>query len=98
MSAALLVGPDDPRAADVRALLEHHLDLARAASPPGLSFALDLDGLLDPGVRFVSAREDGLLLGVGALKRLDAGHAEVKSMHTAAAARAGASAPRSWTT
>ena len=29
----------------------------------------------------------GQLLGVGALKRLDEGHAEVKSMHTAEQAR-----------
>ena len=38
-------------------------------------------------MHFVSAREDGRLLGVGALKRLDDAHAEVKSMHTAAEAR-----------
>jgi putative acetyltransferase len=35
----------------------------------------------------VSAREAGRLLGVGALKRLDADHAEIKSMHTTASAR-----------
>jgi putative acetyltransferase len=71
----------------VGALLDRHLDFARTTSPPGLSFALDLDGLLDPSILFVSAREDGRLLGVGALKRLDDGHAEIKSMHTAAEAR-----------
>ena len=38
-------------------------------------------------MQFVAAREDGELLGVGALKRLDDGHAEIKSMHTAEAAR-----------
>ncbi|MEP6598738.1 MAG: GNAT family N-acetyltransferase [Actinomycetota bacterium] len=34
-----------------------------------------------------SLRRNGELLGVGALKRIDACHAELKSMHTAQAAR-----------
>ena len=49
--------------------------------------ALDLDGLLDPSVTFFSYRADGELVAVGALKRLDSGHAELKSMHVAEAAR-----------
>jgi len=58
-----------------------------ASTPPEHAFALDVDGLLDPAVSFFSFRADGELLGVGAIKRLDAEHAEIKSMHTAAAAR-----------
>ena len=49
--------------------------------------ALDLDGLLDPAITFYSVRLDGDLFGVGAIKELDPEHAELKSMHTAAAAR-----------
>jgi len=71
----------------VRALLERHLVLMLSVSPPEHSFALDVDGLLDPAITFCSLRADGELLGVGALKQLDAGHAEIKSMHTAHAAR-----------
>ncbi len=79
---------DDPRAADVRALLAVHLEFARAPTPPEDAHALDVDGLLDPAVTFFSYRaEDGGLLAVGALKRLDLDHAEIKSMHTAQAAR-----------
>ncbi|HZM29331.1 MAG TPA: GNAT family N-acetyltransferase [Acidimicrobiales bacterium] len=81
------IAPDDPRAGDVRALLAAHLAFAREVTPEGHVHALDLDGLLDPAVTFFSARRDGRLLAVGALKRLDDGHAEIKSMHTAAAAR-----------
>jgi putative acetyltransferase len=81
------IARDDPRAADVRALLARHLEFARAASPPESVFALDIDGLLDPAVTFFSFRADGELLGVGALKELDSGHGELKSMHTAEAAR-----------
>src|ERR1700728_500511 len=81
------IAVDDPRAAAVRALLEQHLALMRAASPPEDVHALDLDGLLDPAVTFFSFRRDGELLAVGALKQLDGRHAELKSMHTAAEAR-----------
>jgi putative acetyltransferase len=49
--------------------------------------ALDIAALLDPRITFYSARHDGRLVGVGALKELDARHGEVKSMHTAEAAR-----------
>ena len=78
---------EDPRRPDVRALLERHLALMLSASPPEHSFALDVDGLLDAAITFCSFRADGELLGVGALKQLDAGHAEIKSMHTTQAAR-----------
>jgi putative acetyltransferase len=83
----LVIEVDDPRRDDVRALLEQHLAFARSVTPPEHVYALDLDGLLDPTITFFSVRADGELLGVGALKLLDADHAEVKSMHTAKAAR-----------
>src|ERR1700733_11303003 len=73
--------------ARVVALLRAHVDWARAVTPPGSSHALDLDGLRGPEIGFWAAWEDAALLGVGALKRLSATHGEVKSMHTAAAAR-----------
>ncbi len=82
-----LISVDDPRRADVRALLERHLAFALSASPPEHSFALDVDGLLDPAITFYSLRAGGELLGVGALKQLDPWHGEIKSMHTAQAAR-----------
>jgi putative acetyltransferase len=78
---------DDPRADDVRALLDRHLVFANTHSPPEDVHALDLTGLLSPAVTFFSARGDGELLGVGALKELDETHGEVKSMHTASEAR-----------
>jgi putative acetyltransferase len=83
----LVITTDDPRRADVIALLAQHLAFARATTPPDLVFALDVDGLVDPSITFCSARRDGSLEGIGALKELDAGHGELKSMHTAAAAR-----------
>jgi putative acetyltransferase len=78
---------DDPRAEDVRALLERHLSFARANTPPEDIHALDLDGLLDPAITLYSFRVDGQLLGIGALRRHERHHAEIKSMHTAERAR-----------
>ena len=82
-----VISTDDPRAEDVRALLERHLAYAHANSAPEDIHALDVDALLDPAVTFFSFRARGELLAVGALKRLDAAHAEIKSMHTTKAAR-----------
>lgn len=80
-------GLDDPR---VIALLDTHLARARAATAPGSAHALDHSALRAPDVAFWSAWADDareLLVGVGALRHLSAAHGEVKSMHTAEAAR-----------
>ena len=82
-----LIAVDDPRKDDVRALLERHLAFALETTPPEHAFALDVDGLIDPAVTFYSLRADGELLGIGAIKQLDLEHGEIKSMHTAQAAR-----------
>jgi putative acetyltransferase len=77
----------DPRGSDVRALLERHLELMHAQTPPEDVHALDVTGLLDPAVTFFGYRRGGRLLGVGAIRQLDQRHGELKSMHTAAEAR-----------
>lgn len=84
----LVIAEDDPGAPDVRALLVRHLEFAHLHSPPEDVHALDSEALRrDDEVTFFSARLDGELVGVGALRRLDASHAEIKSMHTSASAR-----------
>lgn len=75
---------DDLSRREVHALLQAHLDAMHANSPPGSVHALDLGALKRPDVTFWTAWEDGQLLGCGALKQLDAHHAEIKSMRTAA--------------
>ena len=81
------IAVDDPRTEDIRRLLAHHLEESHAISPPEDVHALDLEGLLHPDVSFFSFRRDGRLLGIGALKRLDDDHAELKSMHVVEATR-----------
>ena len=75
---------DDPRVIE---LLGAHVARARAETARGSAHALDLSGLRSPDITFWSAWDGDSLLGVGALKRLSDDHGEVKSMHTAEAAR-----------
>jgi putative acetyltransferase len=82
-----VISTDDPLADDVHELLERHLTYAKATTAPEDVHALEVDALLDPSVTFFSFRADGELLGVAALQQLDDEHAEIKSMHTAEAAR-----------
>lgn len=86
--SAWAVDRDSPLRPDVVALLEQHLQDMRAESPPESVHALDPAALDVPGAAFWTARTgDGTLLGCAALKDLSPGHAELKSMRTAAAAR-----------
>lgn len=84
---ALVVEVDDAAAADIRELLRTHLVFAQEVTPEGHVHALPVNALFDPSITLVSARADGVLLGVGSLKQLEDEHAEIKAMHTAAAAR-----------
>lgn len=70
----------------VRDLLMMHLTEMRGATPIENAHALDLGELGHPSIRFFSAWEDDRLIGVAAIKALEPGHAEVKSMRTAPAA------------
>lgn len=73
---------DDPRRADVAALLREHLEEMAAHSPPESMHALGVEALRASGVTFWTAREGDALLGCAALLELDAGHGEIKSMRT----------------
>jgi putative acetyltransferase len=75
---------EDPR---IVALLRHHFDTCHAVTPPGSAHVFDISRLSAPEIDFWAARDGETLLGVGAMKPLDAAHGEVKSMHTAEAAR-----------
>lgn len=82
----LIVKPGDPRAPDTAALLRASHALMLDLFPPEDNYALDIDALTAPDIRFFTAREGEALLGIGALA-LRAGYGEVKAMFTAPAAR-----------
>jgi putative acetyltransferase len=67
---------------EVRALLREHLASMHSLSPPESVHALDVEGLLRPGVTFWTVWEGQELMGCGALKELDPVHGEIKSMRT----------------
>jgi putative acetyltransferase len=73
-------GLDDPR---VVGLIETHRTRALAETARGSGHALDLSGLRAPGMTFWSAWQDERVVAVGALRQLDAGHGEIKSMYVA---------------
>jgi putative acetyltransferase len=77
-------GLDDPR---VIALLSIHVTRARAETAACSAHALDVSGLKRPSIRFWTMWDGEIVLGTAALKRLDAAHGEIKSMHVAEAAR-----------
>ena len=73
---------DDLSHEKTRELLRLHLQGMQANSPPGHVFALDLSGLQVPEVTVWSAWKGDEICGIGALKQLDAGSGEIKSMRT----------------
>lgn len=77
-------GLDDPRVIE---MLARHMQTNIAVTPPGSVHALDVERLKSSDIAFFSAWRGDTLVGVGALKSLDAEHGEVKSMHTLADAR-----------
>lgn len=74
---------DDLSGAQIAEFLGEHIKEMRAVSPMDSKHALDLDALRRPGITFWSVLDGGTVVGCGAIKRLDAGHAELKSMRTA---------------
>lgn len=82
-----VVSPDSPDDTDAQQLLAAHLNFANEHSPREDVHALDVSGLLGSDISFFSIRSEGVLLGVGAIKRIDDAHAELKSIHTAELAR-----------
>ncbi len=84
---SLTITLDTPETADVRALLMRHFELMRAGSPEESCHVMQPEGLLERGAILFAARDQGQVWGVGALAPLDAGHGELKSMHTASEAR-----------
>lgn len=74
---------DDLSGSDIARFLAEHVQEMLSITPPESKHALDLDGLRRPEITFWSVLDGEVLVGCGALKRLDTTHAEVKSMRTA---------------
>ncbi|WP_234998797.1 GNAT family N-acetyltransferase [Demequina sp. NBRC 110057] len=79
----MIIDIDDLSRPAVHALLASHLQAMHDGSPAESVHALPLDALRAADVTVWTAWDGEALLGIGALKELEATHGEVKSMRTA---------------
>lgn len=82
-----VIAQESPLGADLRLLMERHTADMHADTPPESVHMLDASQLAIPEVAFFVLREAGVPAAMGAFKRIDADHAEIKSMHVLAEAR-----------
>ena len=68
-------------------ILQAHWLFCTSSTPIEHVYALDASKLFSPDITVFGAQFDGELVGVGAIRKLDARHAELKSMHTLAKSR-----------
>ena len=68
-------------------ILQAHWIFCTSSTPIEHVYALDASKLFSPDITVFGARIDGELVGVGAMRKLDQLHAELKSMHTLAKSR-----------
>lgn len=81
------IAEEDPTAPDVVALVEAHRAFSLQITPPEDAYAMPPEAMAAGGLLVVGARDADELLGIGALREFDQVTGEVKSMHTALAAR-----------
>ena len=68
-------------------VLQAHWLFCTSSTPIEHVYALDASKLFNPDITVFGARIAGELVGVGAMRKLDQHHAELKSMHTLAKSR-----------
>jgi len=68
-------------------LLKAHWLFCTSTTPIEHVYSLDASRLFTPDITVLGARVHGELVGVGALRKLEQDHAELKSMHTLAKLR-----------
>lgn len=83
----ITITEESPTGADLRLLFERHTADMHADTPPESIHMMDASELAIPEVRFFVMRDVGVPVGMGAFKRIDDGHAEIKSMHVLAELR-----------
>lgn len=72
----------DPTSDEATDLLNAHLSFAAEHSPPEHVHAMGSVGLAAEDVSFFGLGDESRLVAIGALRRIDDSHAEIKSMHT----------------
>jgi putative acetyltransferase len=83
----VVIAEENPLTPDLSLMFDRHTADMHAETPPESIYMMDKGALAGPGIRFFVLREAGVPLAMGAIKRIDASHAEIKSMHVLAEAR-----------
>lgn len=78
---------ESPLGPDLGLLMQRHTADMHADTPPESIHMMDASQLASPGIWFFVMREEGQPIGMGAFKRIDETHAEIKSMHVLAEVR-----------
>lgn len=81
------IAEEHPLTPDLSLLFDRHTADMHADTPPESIHMMDKGALAAPGIRFFVLRDGGVPMAMGAIKRIDAGHAEIKSMHVLVEAR-----------
>lgn len=81
------IAREKPTGADLALLFERHTADMHADTPPESIHMMDAGELDRPDIWFFVMRDGGRAVGMGAFKRIDDSHAEIKSMHVLAEER-----------
>ncbi len=81
------IARESPLGADLALLMTRHTADMHSDTPPESIHMMDAAQLAIPAVSFFVLREAGVPVAMGAIKRIDADHAEIKSMHVLTEAR-----------
>ncbi len=81
------IARESPLGPDLAPLMQRHTADMHADTPPESIHMMDAGQLAAPGIAFYVMREAGAPVAMGAFKRIDDTHAEIKSMHVLAEAR-----------
>jgi putative acetyltransferase len=82
-----VIARESPLGPDLALLMGRHTADMHADTPPESIHMMDAGQLAAPGIAFFVMRDAGVPVAMGAVKRIDGGHAEIKSMHVLAEAR-----------
>ena len=83
----MIIAEEHPLTPDLELLFQRHTADMHADTRPESIHMMDKGALAAPDIRFFVLRDAGEPLAMGAYKRIDAAHAEIKSMHVLVEAR-----------
>jgi putative acetyltransferase len=77
----ITIGLESPLTPSLALLMQRHTMAMHAETPPESIHMMDAGKLAQPGIWFFVMRDAGEAIGMGAVKKIDNNHAEIKSMH-----------------